>query len=187
MLWTIFVILLVMWALGLVTSYTMGGFCAYPIGHCPCDSSSQFGSGAKSLGAISVLERNGFYAQSANACRDRSDRSGDRRFCIPGRHLYQPREDYRHWSHPCHRRHSEDHPALTALGRVGTCRRDFLGGGRSQEGVVQLRVQRLGRNQPWMKLRRAGHEEIAMENLLWIVAIAIVATWLAVQILRGRI
>ena len=26
MLWTIFVILLVMWALGLVTSYTMGGF-----------------------------------------------------------------------------------------------------------------------------------------------------------------
>jgi len=25
MLWTIFVILLVMWALGLVTSYTMGG------------------------------------------------------------------------------------------------------------------------------------------------------------------
>jgi uncharacterized membrane protein YtjA (UPF0391 family) len=26
MLWTIFVILLVMWVLGLVTSYTMGGF-----------------------------------------------------------------------------------------------------------------------------------------------------------------
>ena len=26
MLWTILVILLVMWALGLVTSYTMGGF-----------------------------------------------------------------------------------------------------------------------------------------------------------------
>ena len=26
MLWTIFVLLLVMWALGLVTSYTMGGF-----------------------------------------------------------------------------------------------------------------------------------------------------------------
>jgi uncharacterized protein DUF5670 len=26
MLWTIFVILLVMWTLGLVTSYTMGGF-----------------------------------------------------------------------------------------------------------------------------------------------------------------
>jgi hypothetical protein len=26
MLWTIFVILLVMWFLGLVTSYTMGGF-----------------------------------------------------------------------------------------------------------------------------------------------------------------
>ncbi len=26
MLWTIFVILLVMWALGLVTSYTLGGF-----------------------------------------------------------------------------------------------------------------------------------------------------------------
>jgi len=26
MLWTIFVILVVMWALGLVTSYTMGGF-----------------------------------------------------------------------------------------------------------------------------------------------------------------
>ena len=26
MLWAIFVILLVMWALGLVTSYTMGGF-----------------------------------------------------------------------------------------------------------------------------------------------------------------
>jgi uncharacterized membrane protein YtjA (UPF0391 family) len=26
MLWMIFVILLVMWALGLVTSYTMGGF-----------------------------------------------------------------------------------------------------------------------------------------------------------------
>ena len=26
MLWTIFVILLVMWALGLITSYTMGGF-----------------------------------------------------------------------------------------------------------------------------------------------------------------
>ena len=26
MLWTIFVILLVMWMLGLVTSYTMGGF-----------------------------------------------------------------------------------------------------------------------------------------------------------------
>lgn len=26
MLWTLFVILLVMWALGLVTSYTMGGF-----------------------------------------------------------------------------------------------------------------------------------------------------------------
>jgi len=26
MLWTIFVILLIMWALGLVTSYTLGGF-----------------------------------------------------------------------------------------------------------------------------------------------------------------
>jgi hypothetical protein len=26
MLWTIFLILLVLWALGLVTSYTMGGF-----------------------------------------------------------------------------------------------------------------------------------------------------------------
>ncbi len=26
MVWTIFVILLIMWALGLVTSYTMGGF-----------------------------------------------------------------------------------------------------------------------------------------------------------------
>jgi hypothetical protein len=26
MLWTIFVVLLIMWALGLVTSYTMGGF-----------------------------------------------------------------------------------------------------------------------------------------------------------------
>ena len=26
MLWTIFVLLLIMWALGLVTSYTMGGF-----------------------------------------------------------------------------------------------------------------------------------------------------------------
>jgi hypothetical protein len=26
MLWTIFVILLVLWAIGLVTSYTMGGF-----------------------------------------------------------------------------------------------------------------------------------------------------------------
>ena len=26
MLWTIFVILLIMWALGLATSYTMGGF-----------------------------------------------------------------------------------------------------------------------------------------------------------------
>ncbi len=26
MLWTIFIILLVMWMLGLVTSYTMGGF-----------------------------------------------------------------------------------------------------------------------------------------------------------------
>lgn len=26
MLWTIFLILLVMWALGMVTSYTMGGF-----------------------------------------------------------------------------------------------------------------------------------------------------------------
>jgi len=26
MLWTIFVILLVLWALGLMTSYTMGGF-----------------------------------------------------------------------------------------------------------------------------------------------------------------
>jgi uncharacterized membrane protein YtjA (UPF0391 family) len=26
MLWTIFVILLILWALGLVTSYTMGGF-----------------------------------------------------------------------------------------------------------------------------------------------------------------
>jgi len=26
MLWTLFVILLIMWALGLVTSYTLGGF-----------------------------------------------------------------------------------------------------------------------------------------------------------------
>jgi hypothetical protein len=26
MLWTIFVILLIMWALGMVTSYTLGGF-----------------------------------------------------------------------------------------------------------------------------------------------------------------
>jgi uncharacterized protein DUF5670 len=26
MLWTVFVILLIMWALGLLTSYTMGGF-----------------------------------------------------------------------------------------------------------------------------------------------------------------
>lgn len=26
MIWTIFVILLIMWALGLVTSYTLGGF-----------------------------------------------------------------------------------------------------------------------------------------------------------------
>jgi len=37
-----------------------------------------------------------------------------------------------------HRRHSEDHPALTSLGRVGTCRWDRVGGGRSQEGLVRI-------------------------------------------------
>jgi len=30
MLWTIFVILLVLWLSGLVTSYTIGGFCPCP-------------------------------------------------------------------------------------------------------------------------------------------------------------
>jgi len=46
MLWTIFVILLVMWALGLVTSYTMGGFRPHPISHCPDRPGGQFRSGA---------------------------------------------------------------------------------------------------------------------------------------------
>jgi hypothetical protein len=49
MLWTIFVILVVMWALGLVTSYTMGRFRPSPLGYCPDNSSGQSGSGTKSL------------------------------------------------------------------------------------------------------------------------------------------
>ena len=56
MLWTIFVILLVMWALGLVTSYTHGWIHSYPIGHCPGDASGQSGSGAKSLVALSAFD-----------------------------------------------------------------------------------------------------------------------------------
>jgi Family of unknown function (DUF5670) len=41
MLWTIFVILLVLWLLGLVTSYTVGGFIHGSVGlgrHCSPDS-----------------------------------------------------------------------------------------------------------------------------------------------------
>ena len=34
MLWTIFVILLVLWLFGLVSSYTMGGFIHLPADHC---------------------------------------------------------------------------------------------------------------------------------------------------------
>lgn len=48
MLWTIFVILLVLWLLGIVTSYTMGGFNSRSIGfgrRCHGDS---FDPGAKS-------------------------------------------------------------------------------------------------------------------------------------------
>ena len=33
MLYTIVVVLLILWALGLVTSYTMGGFDPHPAGH----------------------------------------------------------------------------------------------------------------------------------------------------------
>ena len=47
MLWTIFVILLVLWALGMVTSYTLGG--VHPSLACGCrrrDSDSNY-SGAK--------------------------------------------------------------------------------------------------------------------------------------------
>ena len=29
---------------------------------------------------------------------------------------YTSREGYRYWSHPCHRRHSEDHPTLFSRG-----------------------------------------------------------------------
>ena len=79
----------------------------------------------------------------ANACWDRSHPAGDRGFCLPGHHLHQPREGYRYWPHPCHRRHREDHPAFTSRGRVGACRRDRVGGGRSEEGVVPLRGARL--------------------------------------------
>src|SRR5512132_1083103 len=32
----------------------------------------------------------------------------------------------------------EDHPAFTSVGRVGACRRDRVGGGRSEEVVVRL-------------------------------------------------
>jgi hypothetical protein len=57
MLWTIFVILLIMWALGLVTSYTMGGFRPYPIGHCRDTSRDQSLSGTKNLVAISAFRK----------------------------------------------------------------------------------------------------------------------------------
>jgi len=33
MLWTVAVILIILWLLGLVTSYTMGGFIPHPAGH----------------------------------------------------------------------------------------------------------------------------------------------------------
>ena len=60
MLWTIFVILLIMWALGLVTSYTMGWVRPYPIGHCPDRVGGQSRSGPETLVGISALvkERN---------------------------------------------------------------------------------------------------------------------------------
>ena len=69
---------------------------------------------------------------------DRSHRPRDRGFCLPGHHLHKPREGYRHWPPPCHSRDPEDHPAFTSLGRVGACRRDRVGGGRSEEVVVRL-------------------------------------------------
>lgn len=39
MLETIAVILVVLWVLGLVSSYTMGGAHSYPSGHCGCGDS----------------------------------------------------------------------------------------------------------------------------------------------------
>jgi hypothetical protein len=45
-----------------------------------------------------------------------------------------------------------------------------------------LEVQGGARKEPWMNL-----EVMEAANLLWILAIAIVAIWLAVQIMRGRI
>ena len=54
MLWTIFLILLIMWALGLVTSYTMGGFVHILL--VIADSSrDQSRSRTKNLVAISAL------------------------------------------------------------------------------------------------------------------------------------
>ena len=56
MLWTIFIILLVLWLLGLVTSYTMGGFIhvlivILPISVCCCCSENE------ALGASRLVSR----------------------------------------------------------------------------------------------------------------------------------
>ena len=52
--------------------------------------------------------------------------------------LHKPREDYRHWPPPSHRQDLEDYPAFTSRRWFGVCRRDRVGGGRRQEGVVRL-------------------------------------------------
>ena len=144
MLWTIFVILLVMWALGLVTSYTLGGFVhillvialvmlvVNLVQGRRIEQAFRLCDEARNLMRINPITLVGIALIVSRDCG----------LCVQGHHLHEPREDYRYRPHPSHRRHPEDHPALPSLGRVGACRRDCLGGGRSQEGVVQLGVSR---------------------------------------------
>ena len=61
MLWTIFVILLVMWLLGMATSYTLGGFHPHPSDSCDRDRAHSRHSGPNtSLGPLTPgLEQSG--------------------------------------------------------------------------------------------------------------------------------
>jgi hypothetical protein len=76
-------------------------------------------------------------------------------------------------------------PLLGGLALVGGGR---LGGRRSEEGVVRINVSRLCRqsvlDESALRCTRDGGKTM---DLLWILAIAIVAIWLAVEFMRGHI
>ena len=54
MLWTIAVVLIILWLLGLMSGYTMGYFIHIPAGHCHCRDPGQNHPGAKTHIAVRI-------------------------------------------------------------------------------------------------------------------------------------